>query len=110
MYTKLCPKALQQNDLDYTVLPLEGQQAPGDFGVSLDLCSPPLNDLIEQLVSCIPREKSFVEKTGLYFFFFKVMHCFGIGAESYCVNIVKMSKYIQPEHCEGVFKHTSAVC
>lgn len=42
---------------DYAVLPLEGQQAPGDFGVSLDLCSPPLNDLTEQLVCRIPGQK-----------------------------------------------------
>ncbi len=45
--------------VDYAVLPLEGQQAPGDFGVSLDLCSPPLNDLTEQLVCCIPGRRAF---------------------------------------------------
>lgn len=60
-----CYTALHQTAciIDHTVLPLEGQKAPGDFGVSLDLFSPPLNDVIEQLVSCIPREKS-IELTG----------------------------------------------
>lgn len=39
-----------------TVLPLEGHQTPGDFRVRLNLSSPSLNDLAEQLVSRIPME------------------------------------------------------
>lgn len=45
-------------------LPLEGQQAPGDFGVSLNFCSPLLNNAAEQLVSCIPWEMKINRKVN----------------------------------------------